>query len=379
MNEETISRKDRITMKLLHYFITEKNYSPIILQGVEDEIWLENLDAPYRIVRIVSNYIHNDEQLNFDLFKTGKIVKKIKGKMFAFKVKVLNIYTDLGDNVHLDKTINYDSMFLYEENDIDKYEFIFKSFPDIKDKLEFNETGLDLFIKITNDINQKNKVNADQAKDVFEAKKPVATSIIIIINLLIYFGFMLMGNYDSIVDRFCVYGPLIRSGEYYRLLTGIFLHGNIIHLLFNCYALWIIGIQVENYMGKWKYIIIYLFSGIMGSLFSITFSKYASIGASGAIFGLLGCILYFGYHYRVYLGSVIKSQIIPLIVFNLMFGFMLSGVDNFAHVGGLIGGVLITIALGVKYKSTTFEKTNGLIVTLLLTGFMIYMGILLPR
>lgn len=379
MKEETISRKDRITMKLLHYFITKKNYSPIILQGVEDEIWLENLDAPYRIVRIVSNYIHNDEQLNFDLFKTGKIVKKIKGKMFAFKVKVLNIYTDLGDNVHLDKAINYDSMFLYEENDIDKYEFIFKAFPDIKDKLEFNETGLDLFIKITNDINQKNKVNADQAKDIFEAKKPVITSILIIINLLIYFGFMLMGNYESIVDRFCVYGPLIRNGEYYRLLTGIFLHGNIIHLLFNCYALWIIGTQVENYMGKWKYIIIYLFSGIMGSLFSITFSKYASIGASGAIFGLLGCILYFGYHYRVYLGSVIKSQIIPLIVFNLMFGFMLSGVDNFAHVGGLIGGVLITIALGVKYKSTTFEKTNGLIVTLLLTGFMIYMGILLPR
>ena len=69
---ETINRKDLIVMKLLHYFITKRNYSPIILQGAEDEIWLENLDSDYKIVRIVSNYIHNDEQLDFDLFKTKK-------------------------------------------------------------------------------------------------------------------------------------------------------------------------------------------------------------------------------------------------------------------------------------------------------------------
>ena len=75
---ETINRKDLIVMKLLHYFITERNYSPIILQGAEDEIWLENLnDDKYQIVRVVSNYIHNDEQLDFDLYKTKRIVSKI--------------------------------------------------------------------------------------------------------------------------------------------------------------------------------------------------------------------------------------------------------------------------------------------------------------
>ena len=80
---ETINRKDLIVMKLLHYFITKRNYSPIILQGAEDEIWLENLDSDYKIVRIVSNYIHNDEQLDFDLFKTKKITDKIKKKTFS--------------------------------------------------------------------------------------------------------------------------------------------------------------------------------------------------------------------------------------------------------------------------------------------------------
>ena len=90
---ETINRKDLIVMKLLHYFITKRNYSPIILQGAEDEIWLENLDSDYKIVRIVSNYIHNDEQLDFDLFKTKKITDKIKKKNIFFSYEcVIYLY-----------------------------------------------------------------------------------------------------------------------------------------------------------------------------------------------------------------------------------------------------------------------------------------------
>lgn len=373
--EDTLNRKDRIVMKLLHYFITEQNYSPIILQGAEDEIWLENLDKDYKIVRIVSNYIHNDEQLNFDLFKTGRIVKKIKRKTFSFHMNVLSIYTDLGDNAHLDKIQNNDCMFLYDEKDIKNYSFIDKAFPDIKNKLKFTEKGLQLFVKITNDINMKNKKEAEKAEDVFKPKKPVITPILIGINVLIYL-FMMLGNYDYIVNEFCVYGPLIRYGEYYRLLTGIFLHGSLLHLLFNCYALYVIGSQMESFMGKGKYLIIYLFSGLIGSLTSIALNgDAASLGASGAIFGLMGSMLYFGYHYRVYLGNVLKSQLIPLIIINLVLGMITPGVDNYAHIGGLVGGILITISLGVKYKSTTFEKVNGWIVTALFTIFMIYMGI----
>ena len=75
-----MNEKNTLAMKLLHYFITEKGYTPIILQGAEDEIWLENLDEDYKIVRIVIRYIHNDEQYKFDVFKTNRILKKIKKK-----------------------------------------------------------------------------------------------------------------------------------------------------------------------------------------------------------------------------------------------------------------------------------------------------------
>ena len=107
---------------------------------------------------------------------------------------------------------------------------------------------------------------------------------------------------------------------------------------------------------------------------SMIFSTGISAGASGAIFGLLGALLYFGYNYRVYLGSVIKSQIIPLIILNLGIGFITPGIDNAAHIGGLLGGLGITMALGLKHKTTNFERTNGWIVTLIYVGFLIFMG-----
>lgn len=377
---ETINRKDLIVMKLLHYFITERNYSPILLQGVEDEIWLENLNSEYEIIRIVSNYIHNDEQLDFDLFKTKRIVSKIKKKTFSFHMNVLTLYTDLGDNVNLDKVTKMDCAYIYNEDDIKKYPIISQHFSDINDKLSFTEEGLQLFIKITNDINQKNKEDAKKAESIFKKKIPIITYGLIITNILIYVLSILFGNYNEILNRFCLYGPNIREyGEYYRLITSGFLHGNILHLTLNCYALYIIGSQVESYMGKTKFIIIYLFSLLMGSLMSITLSSYPSIGASGAIFGLMGSLLCFGYYYRIYLGNVLKSQIIPLILANLLFGLLASNIDNFAHIGGLIGGCLITMALGVKYKSNNREKINGSIVTLIFVCFMIYMALFIER
>ncbi len=121
-----INEKDEIVMKLLHYFITEKNYNPVILHGAQNEIWLENMENDYKIVRIVSNYIHNNEQLDFDLFKTKKIVNNIKRKTFNLNMRVLSIYVDLGDNVNLESKDNIDCVYITNEEDIKKYD-IFKT------------------------------------------------------------------------------------------------------------------------------------------------------------------------------------------------------------------------------------------------------------
>lgn len=370
--------KDTIVMKLLHYFITEKNYNPVILQGAKNEIWLENMKENYKIVRIVSEYIHNDEQLDFDLFKAKKVGKSIKAKTFSFDMNILSIYMDLGDNAHIEK--NNRNMMMVKisgEEDLENLDVLNDDFPDIRKKLKFTEKGMELFIKITEDINKKNQIDAKRVDEVFEKKTPYVSYALIAINVLIYVVSILFGKYDDIINTFCLYGPLVRLGEYYRLITSMFLHGDILHLFFNCYAIYVIGPQLESFMGKAKFLFIYIFSGILGGFLSIAMSNYASIGASGAIFGLLGGMLYFGYHYRLYLGSVLKSQIIPLIVLNLVLGFINTGIDNFAHIGGLIGGVLATSVVGVKYKSSKSEQINGTIITIILTIFIAYIALVL--
>ena len=374
MNVE-LDDKNLIVMKLLHYFITEKNYNPIILQGAENEIWLENMDEDYKIIRIVSNYIHNKEQFDFDMFKTKRIVKKIKKKTLSLNINTLSIFLSLGDNVDLSSSKNVDCIMVNEEEDLKNSNIIKNIFPDLSKKLKFSEEGIQLFMKINNDINNHNKTDAEKVNEVFKMKRPYITYALIIINVLLYFIPLLTGSYDKLINDFCIYAPAIKSGELYRLFTGIFLHGNLLHLAFNCYALYILGMQLESFMGKVKYLIIYLFAGLTGALFSMIFSNYsASIGASGAIFGIMGAIVYFGYHYRVYLGNVIKSQIIPVIVLNLAIGFLSSGIDNFAHIGGLIGGFLITMGLGIKYKSSTSQKINGWVLSIIFLAFTLYMA-----
>ena len=372
-----INESDLVSMKLLHYFITKKNYTPIIVQGVENEIWLENLDSEYKVVRIVNNYIHNNEQLEFDAFKTKRMVKKIKKKTFSFKIKTLNILTDVGENVDRSKTFpDVDIIYYEDEKKILKNKIIKECFPDLKDNLEYTEDGLQLFFKITDDINKKNHKDAMETDKILEPKKPYVTIGILVIIGLVYL-YSMFSNANVIVYNFGVYRDFIRNGEIYRLITGTLIHIDLLHLLCNAYALYMIGSMVEGYYGRKKYLGIYLFSTLTASLLSISMSSSFSIGASGAVFGLLGALLYFGYHYRVYFGSVILQRIIPVVIINLAIGFMISGIDNFAHIGGLIGGLLISKAMGINSKDKTSDKVNGIIMSVIYLGFLIFLGIIL--
>jgi len=390
-----ISERDEISMKLLHFFITKLNYSPIIVQGVENEIWLQNLDEEYKVIRIVNNYIHNDEQLDFDALKTNKMVKQIKRKTFSFKIKVLSILTDVGENVDKTKTYdNIDLVFIDDEKELKKNKLLKEKFPDLSKNLEYTEEGFQLFLKITTEINKKNRTEALENEDIFKKKKIIETFVIIGI-LVAIFLFSLFGFDAWLICNFATNGYGVRTGEVYRLLTGTLIHVDMMHLFCNCYSLYIVGSQIENFFGRKKFTIIYLFSALCGSLLSIAMQSSnpacliignkvidinASIGASGAIFGLLGAFAYFGYHYRVYFGSVLLRQIIPVILFNLVIGFIPGlNIDNYAHIGGLIGGFLISMALGVNSKDTKREHINGTILSIIFIIFLLALAFILKR
>ena len=380
MNEVSFRDKDVLVMKLLHYFITEKGYNPIILRGVDNEIWLENMDAPYRIIRINTGYIHNKEQYDFDMFKTKKIMSRIKLKTFSFSLNTLSLFMDLGEDVELLSNNNINCVKVKDEKDIKLSKEITEAYPDIKDKLTFNEKGVELFAKITNDINKKNMKDAKEAEEVFKEKTPYVTYALLIINVIIFILMYIIGDGSEDINTLVNFGALAKdlvfNGEYYRLITSAFIHIGVIHLIFNMYALYILGKDIESYFGSIKYTFIYLTSALIGSLLSLVFMTDYSVsaGASGAIFGLMGSLLYFGYNYRVTLNNSITKQILPIIFLNLLIGFTSSGINNYAHIGGLLGGYIASMVVGVKYKTKKSEQINGAIVLILLILFLIYMS-----
>ena len=374
MEDIVFKSDDLVVMSLINYFITEKNYNPMIIHGLNDEIWLENLNEDYKIVRIVSHHIHNKEQLDFDKFKLSRIVKQVKKKTLSFKVKVLSIYTDLED----DKILSNDDIYINKEEDINNPKLT-NVFPNIVEKTKVDENGLEYFIKVTDNINQKNESKSKIAEKIFSFKKPIVTYSLIFICILVFILMYVLGNGSTDNYTLLVFGAnvdtLTKNGDYYRLFTSMFLHIGILHLLCNMYSLYIIGKEVENVFGKVKYLIIYLLSGIAGSILSLAFNHNTiCAGASGAIFGLLGALLYFGYYYRTYLGATLTRSIIPVIVLNLIIGFTSSGIDNAAHIGGLVGGILIAMAVGVPDKSNKVSRINGIILSIIYFIFIIYLS-----
>jgi rhomboid protease GluP len=144
------------------------------------------------------------------------------------------------------------------------------------------------------------------------------------------------------------------EGEWWRLFTAMFLHIGVMHLLFNLYALYAIGSLVEAYYGHLRFTIIYIGGGLCGSLASYRFSDAISAGASGGVFALAGAAAVYFFLYRDNFGargrSVLQNMLL-IIVVNLVFGAIGQGVDNWGHLGGLVGGSLLAWGLAPRYRT----------------------------
>lgn len=181
---------------------------------------------------------------------------------------------------------------------------------------------------------------------------PQVTYLLIGLNVLIFLVMTLAGGSTHIqilLDFGAMYRPFIAQGEYWRLITPLFLHIGVMHILFNMYALLILGGIAEQIYGPTRYFYLYLICGVGGTLASAEFSKAVSAGASGAIFGLAGIALVVGYRHRERISAsfkkVVGQGIIPFVLFNLGYGLFNKGIDNYAHVGGLLSGALLGLAV----------------------------------
>ncbi|MDE6284714.1 MAG: rhomboid family intramembrane serine protease, partial [Bacilli bacterium] len=287
----------------------------------------------------------------------------------------LNICLDVNGKIKLNPAHNIETIKVDSIKEAKKNSELTSIFPLLKDELIEAKDSLDLIVNVTNDINEKTEKENRRFAKIFSPKRIIITNILIVLCLIAFSLMYVLGNGSqnslTLLQFGANYSSLIQQGQVWRLLTSAFLHIGIIHLLVNMYSLYIIGSQVETFMGKWKYLAIYLISAISGNLLSVACNTdVLSAGASGAIFGLMGSLLYFGYHYRLYLNDALRRQIIPILLLNLLIGFTFPGIDNAAHIGGLIGGYLTTMAIGIEGKSSQKNQINGWIVLLLYIIFL---------
>lgn len=187
-------------------------------------------------------------------------------------------------------------------------------------------------------------------------KRPeaVCTAAMIVINIGIFLILSVFGDTEDVafmLGHGAMYEPMItQEHEYYRIFTSIFLHFGISHLLNNMVLLGALGWNLEMEIGKIRFLIIYLLSGIGGNLLSLycgmSSESYAvSAGASGALFGLMGALLYVVIANRGRLGRLSGRGLLFMVVLSLYFGLTSSGVDNWAHIGGLLCGFILAVLL----------------------------------
>lgn len=174
--------------------------------------------------------------------------------------------------------------------------------------------------------------------------------VLIAVNILYFFWLEFHGSTENaafMVEHGAMYVPLVvREGEYYRLLTAVFMHFGISHLVNNMVILFVLGDNLERALGKVKYLVFYLICGVGANVFSMVVSirEYelaVSAGASGAIFGVIGGLLYVVIRNRGRLEDLSTRQLALFVACSLYFGFTSTGIDNAAHVGGLVLGFLL--------------------------------------
>jgi membrane associated rhomboid family serine protease len=174
----------------------------------------------------------------------------------------------------------------------------------------------------------------------------LVTKTLIALNVAVYLltvvqGAGLNSPGGSFLEKTILFGPFVAQGVWWRLITSAFLHANVIHIAFNMLALWWFGGPVEEYLGRVRFLLLYIVAGLAGSAGALLQAPTTpTLGASGAIFGILGAMLVLEYQATGRLGG----NAMTLIVINLGISFVYSGISWGGHIGGLVGGILGTLA-----------------------------------
>lgn len=361
-----LDKQNTFYWAVIYELVTKQQYEIISLSKDRTEVWLTNRKNTFRIKRENINF---SIRLKNDIIQMLGIYERLLSKRILRGKKIINAYVteqlpvdDYEDAISSTQTSaakqlgEVSHLLITEQSVEDELEVILKKF-EIDDISNFRQLLYAGEPWLLNSLANYLYNRTEKRKKIVNHGKPYFTYLFLAIQCLLFLLMELSGgsqNIETLIRFGAKYNVLIDDGQWWRFITPIFLHIGFMHLLMNSVALYLIGIQVEKIYGSVRFFFIYMSAGIAGVYASYLMNLSISAGASGAIFGCFGALLYVAIIYKDVLSKELMSSVIGIIGINLVFGILMSNVDNAGHIGGLIGGIIVAIL--VKTPSQISKK-----------------------
>lgn len=330
-------QKDQSLWKLVHYFVSLKNYSFVQVQDIKDEVWLTNPEHPkYPIIRV------SPSSINATFFEKDRIqvIYKAIAKHHKTDKKLLDIHTKVEEDEEYDDEFIQVSL---NEKTTSIPDFLLNTFDDIK-------------MAFTQDFNGKQKLKIDEAFSKTKRKKPSffemvppMTLVFLALTIAVFTVLRLLTlRYEDPVAVSILLGSyykifVVTNYEFWRFLTAGFVHIDFFHILINSIALINLGTITEKIFGQVKFTIILLVSIVVGTVFVfVGQGNSVVVGSSGGLYGLMGALLVYTFESGMIKQPLVRSQFIRILLINLMISFLPS-VSLLGHLGGFVAGVLLAI------------------------------------
>lgn len=373
--------------RIAYTLVKNEGYNIFYINNETEEIWLEKYsNKSSKVIRLLHKGFDWKNHLGHDIKNVYQKVNQIKRFFVGKKIVIHNIY--ISTHVPVDEwEIFKKPIKMNKRKDTIMYVYYFaEDTPFHEEMSRFKDnTGIST-IDFSNEMIESKKAEyvkyyKYQLKNIFQKErkkfsdvlsfgKPFFTYALMIINVILFFLLEVNGgstNIETLIRFGAKYNPGIVNGEWWRILSSMFLHIGVFHLFMNMFALYYLGIVVERIYGSWRFLFIYFMAGVGGGLASFAFSFSLSAGASGAIFGLFGALLFFGViHKKIFLQTM-GSGLITVIVINVALGLIIPQIDISAHLGGLIAGFLASAIFQLPRNKNLSIQFISLVLYILLT------------
>lgn len=381
-------RIDTMYWSLLYILVSLEKYELVYFSDESHEAWLESTQKKNStIVRFKCDNFDLANQVEHDIIEMQPLIQQLMKRSFQRIPAFFNVYISKQEPVDDWKLTTEDmrvaapikTTFFANDNVEEQRNFLIHYIGLQEEDLKSLQTlqgedPLNLRRRLAVLLESRKK----QRERITHYAQPVITKALITIQIAMFCILEWNGgsmNTATLIHFGAKYNPLILQGEWWRFFTPMFLHIGILHLLMNTVALYYIGSQVERIIGNGRFLFLYLLAGFSGSVFSFIVSNSVSAGASGAIFGCFSVLLYIAFTYSKIFPKAVMQNVITLIGINLVFGFIVPGIDNAGHIGGLVGGLLGAVIVHVpKQASSVWKRGAAIIFSIVVLGGLLWYG-----